>query len=123
MQRRLVWMGAVACTALAGLAVGGRITAGPHPVNQENFERIRVGMTRAEVEAILRCPPGDYATVEYIPEFCGFTLAGATRWISNDGEVRIWFDQHGRVERAHYFELIVRSRPSLLERIQAWLGL
>lgn len=55
---------------LAGLAV---LAAGafvlwlqPERISQENFDRIRVGMSRAEVEAILGGPPGDYRTVRTV---------------------------------------------------------
>jgi hypothetical protein len=54
--------------ALAGLAV--LVAAGafvsrlrPDRITQENVDRIRAGMTRAEVEAIFSGPPGDYRTV------------------------------------------------------------
>jgi hypothetical protein len=51
--------------ALAGLLLlaAGVVTVWPQPerITRENFERIREGMTRAEVEAILG-PPGDYAS-------------------------------------------------------------
>jgi hypothetical protein len=51
---------------LAGLAVvvaAGLIALWPRtsPATRENYDRIREGMTRAEVEAILG-PPGDYRT-------------------------------------------------------------
>ena len=56
--------------ALAGLAVV--VTAGvvvlwptrPNRVTRENYDRIQIGVTRVEVEAILG-PPGDYATVPF----------------------------------------------------------
>ena len=35
----------------------------PDRITRENYERIRVGMSSAEVEAILGGPPGDYRTV------------------------------------------------------------
>jgi hypothetical protein len=52
--------------ALAGLAVvaAGAVVLWPEPpsrITRENFDRIREGMTQAEVEAILG-PPGDYRT-------------------------------------------------------------
>jgi hypothetical protein len=52
---------------LAGLAVvvaAGVVVLWPRPpsrITRENFERIKEGMSRAEVEAILG-PPGDYRT-------------------------------------------------------------
>jgi hypothetical protein len=55
--------------ALAGLAVvvgAGVVVLWPRAerITRENYEAIRLGMTRAEVEAILG-PPGDYATVPF----------------------------------------------------------
>jgi len=52
--------------ALAGLAVvvtAGTVVLWPRPerITRANFHRIREGMSRAEVEAILG-PPGDYRT-------------------------------------------------------------
>jgi hypothetical protein len=52
--------------ALAGLAVvaaAGAVVLWPRPerITRENFDRIRDGITRADVEAILG-PPGDYRT-------------------------------------------------------------
>jgi hypothetical protein len=51
--------------ALAGLAIlvaAGALVLWPRPdrITQENFDRIRAGMSRAEVEAVLGGPPGDY---------------------------------------------------------------
>ena len=52
--------------ALAGLAVlvaAGAFVLWPRPdrITRANYDRIRMGMSRAEVEAILG-PPGDYTT-------------------------------------------------------------
>jgi hypothetical protein len=54
--------------ALAGLAVvvaAGAWLLWPRQdrITPENLDRIELGMTRAEVEAILGGPPGDYRTV------------------------------------------------------------
>jgi hypothetical protein len=48
--------------ALVALAVAGAVTVlWPWPrVTKESYERIKLGMTRGEVEAILGVPPGDY---------------------------------------------------------------
>ena len=59
--------------ALAGLAVVvavGAVGLWPQSdrVTREIFDRLRVGMPRAEVEAILG-PPGDNSTRETVPDF------------------------------------------------------
>jgi len=51
---------------LAGLVVISRWTSRPH---WEDIDRIQLGMTRPEVEAIIGCPPGDYGTHEPVPAF------------------------------------------------------
>ena len=63
-------MGKRYCRALGAIAIisGGlvvvcllRPTAGRSSgINRENFDRVNEGMTEAEVEAILGCPPGNY---------------------------------------------------------------
>jgi hypothetical protein len=48
--------------ALVALAVAGTVAVlWPRPrVTKESYERIKLGMTRGEVEAVLGGPPGDY---------------------------------------------------------------
>jgi hypothetical protein len=89
-KRRLWW----AVTGLAVLVTVGAFVLWPQPerVRQENFERIQVGMTLAQTEAILG-PPGDYATGEtqilYLP---GLSLAEHHRiWNTNEGTLTITF--------------------------------
>jgi len=68
--------------ALAGLAVVvavGVVVLWPRAdrITRENFERIREGMSRAEVEAILG-PPGDYRTGHGETGFDGSEVTGWT---------------------------------------------
>jgi hypothetical protein len=81
MRRR--WLVCTAITAglllPAGLAVW-LTTPPPQPVNRANFERIQAGMTRAEVEAILHCPPGDYGADPRIRLIIGFGDLPWGRW-------------------------------------------
>jgi hypothetical protein len=60
--------------ALAGLAAvaAGAVVLWPRSgdrITRENFDRIREGMSRAEVEAIFGGPPGDYRTVRTENEY------------------------------------------------------
>src|SRR5262245_16377053 len=69
-----------------------------HRLSQDSFDKIKAGMTREEVEAILGCPPGDYATQ------AGFSVSmgppGALdalsctreRWVGNEAIITVWFD-------------------------------
>jgi hypothetical protein len=65
MQRRTLLV------ALAGLAVV--VAAGVvvllhaelrHDFTRQDFKRLRLGMTRAEAEAVLGCPADDYRSLE-----------------------------------------------------------
>jgi hypothetical protein len=108
--------------ALAGLTVV--VTAGvvvlwlqsePARVTQANFERIRDGMTRAEVAAILG-PPGDFRTKEsiflqplivdrvihYPPP--GPPIVAYDQWISDSHVVSIAFNVSGLVEAKWFMD-------------------
>lgn len=65
--RKLRWTVAAGLVLLAGIAA---VVLWPRPsrVTPENYERIRDGMTRAEVEAILG-PPGNYTTAPVVYRF------------------------------------------------------
>jgi hypothetical protein len=76
---------------LAGLAVlllaAGAFVARPRSdrITKENFDRIRVGMNRAETEAVFGGPPGDYTNGSTWTASSGFALAE----VGDDGESRI----------------------------------
>jgi hypothetical protein len=60
-SRRLRWV----LTGLAVMIAVGAVALWPREdrITREKFHRIEIGMSRAEVEAILGGPPGDYRTV------------------------------------------------------------
>jgi hypothetical protein len=66
----------------------------PPRVTCENFERIRKGMTRANVVAVLG-EPGDYTTrpVEYVPAPIGLCAPVPVFWMSDELSIRVWFDR------------------------------
>jgi hypothetical protein len=73
----------------------------PGRITRENFDRIRVGMPRADVEALLG-PPGNYLTgpVADSPQVWGdparVSLPGVS-WRSDDGIISIKFNYSGKV--------------------------
>jgi len=85
---------------LAGLAVvlcaAGAVALWPREgsadrVTRENYDRLRKGMTHAEVQAILG-PPGDYRTGPTLPEFSegdALHLSAFTQfiWQGDDGAI------------------------------------
>jgi hypothetical protein len=71
-------------------------------VTLENFDRIRVGITRAEVEAGLGLP-GDHTTGPTRPTGRGYGVdlglvcASVSHWVTDDGSIVVEFDAKGRV--------------------------
>jgi hypothetical protein len=97
--------------ALAGLAVvvaGGAVVLWPRAnrVTRENYDRIQIGMSRADVEAVLG-PPGLYASgplmvggTVYSDDVA--TVMGGERmeevdWTSDNAIVRVFFRLTGQV--------------------------
>src|SRR5262249_25897299 len=75
----------------------------PSPVTFANDERISKGVTRAEVEAILGGPPGDYRTridLRRWPRFSPAEVVGADKvavWHRDEVDVVVWSDSGGSV--------------------------
>jgi hypothetical protein len=84
--------------ALAGLAVvgaAGVVVLWPRPssrITRENYERIRAGMSRAEIESILG-PPGDYSGVHvaYTLHWRGDRMPD--EWVGDDGVIAVCYSQ------------------------------
>jgi hypothetical protein len=94
--------------ALSVLALATVWFALPRPgINHSNFQRIKAGMTQADVEALMGCPPGDYsddnAFLWAYGEGWGVRNAGMDAcWTSNDGLVSASFDANGLVNGAQF---------------------
>jgi hypothetical protein len=74
------------------------------PVNRAAYERIEKEMTRAEVEAILGGPPGDYRTR---PGFDveGLLHPGRAPWFGDDGFIMVIFRPGGGVQETKFFDV------------------
>jgi hypothetical protein len=111
--------------ALAGLAVvaAGVVVLWPgrDRVTPENFDRVRAGMTRAEVDAILG-PPGDYTTaptegvrVTRSKDYPTFRAPGSESaylqscWLSDTAQAVVWFDYSGRANRGYYAPMRIKD--------------
>jgi hypothetical protein len=84
---------------------------------QEDADRIKHGMTRAQVEAILG-PPGDYRTEQH--SLSGMWLPGkrALNWEADAGGVRIVLDSEDRVATCSWFPQ--GERDSELDQFIRW---
>jgi SmpA / OmlA family len=91
---------AVACIALAVVAIGaGLLVTLPQTdrITEENFDQIRNGMTRAQVEAILG-PPGDYTTGPVkIVFISGTSAVSQDLWLSDNLAINVWCNSSDQV--------------------------
>ncbi len=85
---------------LAASALALLLGACGSPVNQENFDRIRTGMTQQEVEAILGSPKESSSA-----SFGGLS-GGAASWQSKDATITVQF-VNGEVQ----FKQFLRAIP------------
>jgi hypothetical protein len=110
-------------------------------ITRENADKIRMGMTLAEVEAILGGPARDESTASLtddnldmelvgIPEIlfdatCDGEMVPASNrklWISDSVVVRVCFDAEGRA-LCNESVPVRRAELSPLDRLRRWLGL
>jgi hypothetical protein len=109
MRRRklLVALAGLAMVVAAGTFIlwPRAVVLEPRPLRatRQNYDRIRIGITRAEVEASLG-PPGDYTTGPTHPtgrdhgvEGSSLVCASVTQWLTDNGSIVVEFDARGRV--------------------------
>jgi hypothetical protein len=93
-----------------GLALAaGAFVAWPQPivpgVTQENFDRVEVGMSGPEVEALL----GEPDAIAWAPSVSSTLYLEV--WLYMGGD-RVSFDERQRVSRKESDDLLVRDAPS-----------
>jgi hypothetical protein len=74
-------------------------------IDREHWEAIQEGMSQAEVEALLGQPPGEYLTapVVYTEPWIEWPEGErAEDWAGNEGLIRVYFDEAGKVEYARF---------------------
>ena len=96
-------------TSLAVILLGMPLLLYAHRIRPEFFQRIRPGMTEADVEQLLGVPAGNYDGYEPGKLFLAIRLARAEPsdnkfWASRHGAVCVGFDNHGRV--THHFRVM-----------------
>lgn len=119
------WLGRVIFISLLSLSIP------PTGLTKTNFDRIKSGMQRQKVEAILGCPPGDYRTGPTVSCLAGFaslavednTLRKLT-WQGDRTNIEIWIDPKGLVKYSSYE--LMKPKPlgfvrKFLWRFDHWL--
>jgi hypothetical protein len=119
-RRRLLLLGvpaAVVTVALVAWLLWPRGTAN----TRENAAKIQPGMARAEVEALLGGPAGDYTAGRYAaapePVAVGSPFS---EWLGEECSVLVSFDEGGRVARSQVRPVI--HLDTLGNRFRRWFG-
>lgn len=117
---------AVLCSALL-LAFGlrGMIRNG---INRANYDRIQVGMARAEVEAIMGGPGGDLpwldqqdiAVDERVPLLLRSPPEKVECWQSGNHQIVVWYNTHGESVSKYYTR---HKETGFFQRLSDWMGI
>jgi hypothetical protein len=106
-------------------------------ITRTAYERIRLGMTVEEAQAVIGLPLGDYRTEassqEHAPADENEAVPGLTYapgdsgpdpadWMSDKGCIWLEVDPERGVVAKHYGTMR-DAKPTLLERVRGWLGL
>jgi hypothetical protein len=79
-------------------------------IDREHYDRIKLGMSRAEVEAVLGGPPGDFTTEDVTYKAPDGDLAifngPHEYWAGNDGDIWVAFDEQGDVQRRAFGDAV-----------------
>lgn len=117
---RLVWcMATITTIGLAAWFWSLYLAPLADPISQFNCDRIKPGMTRAEVEAILGRPAD--LTVGYTNPEGAIERLGGT-WLGERGSILLVYEK-GDSDTVHSVSFARREVPGLIERLKVWLGL
>jgi hypothetical protein len=133
MRSRIVWL---LVGVLVGAVIGGvtvaYLTAPPHPrINPGQYERIREGMTLADVNLIIGGPPGDYhpgnlgtrvRVIDGRDDFGEDLRLTQMYWSGAEYEIGVLLDRDGIVVARQLTEIASPRQPSWLERLRQTLG-
>lgn len=124
---RLFWLAFAACLGLAGFW-GVRLLTPRHRINHGSFEKIQVGMTLEEVEALVGVPPGDYASGPYhLASLCRFGWGGKQRllvsWVGNEGQIQVLVDNEKKVCGSMWADISLLEESNIIEKLRCWMGL
>jgi hypothetical protein len=136
-RRRFLFLSLAA--AVVALAIGVWLLWPRTAITWENYERIQIGMTLAEVEVILGGPARDESTgplvpaspdvddsqVDLFPVSYNWRVLVRSRpmcWTSDRLMARVDFDDAGRVAGMDHLA-VRRADEGILDRLRRWLGL
>jgi hypothetical protein len=80
-------------------------------ISQASCAAIRPGMHKAEVEAALHAPPGNYATRPLIPRAVPHIWIDADWWCCDNGAICVRYDLDDKVLDARFYNLEEDPNP------------
>jgi outer membrane protein assembly factor BamE (lipoprotein component of BamABCDE complex) len=125
------WLLVAACLIVAA-GIAYLALRSSSPISAANLNKIRPGMSRGEVEALLGGPAGDYRRWHVVynavgvvvpegqPEADEYTSEGHEEWLGDEMYIAVKFDRAGRVESAHGLRL---APGPWYRRLQRWVPL
>jgi hypothetical protein len=135
MRRRVLLSVSILAVLAIGIFVGGWLLQPKPRIDQESYDRIKVGMTLAEVEAIIGAPPGDYGvgTGEIEVWFTWEVKTGDVHWprlpagerkewLGQQHAITVWVNAAGKVVD-HSMPPVFREYDSTFDRLLGMLGL
>lgn len=112
----------VAGVVAVGVAVIAFVVLTPPRLSRERMEAVRVGMSRAEVVALVG-EPGDYAGEYTRPDLENARFYWAYEgWLCTDGHLVVRFDANGVAGNVEILDVVQLPRLTLLQRIRTWLA-
>ena len=111
-----------------GRVLGSATAATSASHQPESFEKIQVGMTLEEVEAILGVPPGDYATKQHVYDLWGgdgvvLGLRHRIGWAGDEGAIHVILNPEGSVSHKLWLDLWFIGEVTFLDKLRGWFGL
>jgi hypothetical protein len=91
----------------------------PSTICETNVARIKIGMSKKEVEEIFGCPPGDYRSISRITFEPLKHRGWPDEWLSDRLRVLVYYDREGNV--AQVFPLRAQYRI-LNEKLSVWIN-
>ena len=100
MKRKRTLLASLALLAVAAISILAYRHYQRDPIRCENFQYLKPGMTKAEVEALVGCAPGDYRTKEIVRGPGGGIIIhfseSTSHWQSNDHDFTAYWDNDER---------------------------
>ncbi len=132
MRPRVVWwVGTLTLAVVLGLALLWWVSPSD-PVGWHSYRRVELGMTAAEVEAVIGLPPGSHQKLAEGELLVYDNAAEASRgtrngvkgcsWVGNAGNLTICLDAAGRVVGVTFTPLR-RTNRTWLDRLRRGIGL